>query len=137
MSVFATKANQESAASTSVAISPATQQSHPSACKFWVKATANSTTIVASYNMTSWADTNTGQATGTIATDFSSEHWCGQCSAMDAATAWDATYTTGMGFQAVAAGTFRIDCSRMTDGGTAAAAFYDCDYWYVAGYGDQ
>jgi hypothetical protein len=137
MSVFATKAEQEAATSASVVVNSAIQQSHPSACKFWVKATANSTTIVASYNMTSWADTATGQATGTIATDFSSADWCGLASGQDASGAWDNTYMTALGFQAVAAGTFRIDCSRMQDGRTAVAAFYDCDFWHVYGYGDQ
>jgi len=73
--------------------------------------------------MTSWADTAVGQATGTIATDFSSANWAGQVSVIISASAWDATFTTGCGFGTQAAGTFRVDCSRMQDGGTAAAAY--------------
>jgi hypothetical protein len=37
----------------------------------------------------------------------------------------------------MAAGTFRVDCSRMQDGGTAAAALYDADFWHIIGWGDQ
>ena len=105
--------------------------------KFWVKATANSTTITASFNMTSWADTATGQATGTIATDFSSANWAGAVSILDTAGAWDGTFTTGVGFGTQAAGTFRVDCSRMQDGGTAVAALIDPESWFASGFGAQ
>jgi hypothetical protein len=134
---IATQAEQEAGSSTTAVVTPGRQHFHPSAAKFWVKATGNSTTIVVSYNMTSWANTATGQATGTIATDFSSADWCGQVSILDATSAWDATFTTGCGFGTMAAGTFRVDCSTMTDGATAAAAFNNPDSWHAIGYGDH
>jgi hypothetical protein len=133
----ATAADQETGTSAVTVVTPSQQHRHASAAKFWVNATGNSTTIVASYNMTSWADTAPGQATGTIATDFSSADWCGQVSVLDGTSAWDATYTVGCGFGTMAAGTFRVDCSSMQDGGTAAAAFNDPGSWHVVGFGDQ
>lgn len=134
---IATQAEQETATDVVRAVSPGRQQFHPSAAKFWVKATANSTTIVVSYNMTSWADTGVGDADGTIATDFSGADWCGMVSIIDSTLAWDATFTEGYGFNAQAAGTFGVLCGKMQDGGTAAATVEDPDSWHVVGYGDQ
>jgi hypothetical protein len=105
--------------------------------KFWVKATGNSTTIVVSYNMTSWANTGTGDADGTIATDFSSANWCGQVSIIDSTLAWDATFTESCGFDVHAAGTFGVKCGKMQDGGTAVATVENPDSWLVTGFGDQ
>jgi hypothetical protein len=73
----ASAADQETATSTTVFVTPAVQHRHPSAAKFWLKAAGNSTTINASYNVTSVADTATGRMTVTIATDFSGAHWAG------------------------------------------------------------
>lgn len=136
-SVAASQAEQETGSSTTVFVSPGTQQYHPSAAKFWVKATGNSTTIVASYNMTSWADTNVGDADGTIATDFSSANWCGSVSVLDSTSAWDGTYTTGCGFNAQAAGTFGVLCSRMQENTADGSTLQDPDSWHVVGFGDQ
>jgi hypothetical protein len=133
----AAQSDQETATSTTTYVSPGRQQFHPSAAKFWVKATGNSTTVVVSYNMTSWADTGPGDADGTIATDFSGADWCGQVMVLDSTAAWDAQFTTGCGFNAQAAGTFGVLCSTMTDGGTASAAFNDPDSWHVCGFGDH
>ena len=41
----------------------------------WVVGTPNSTTIIASFNITSLGDTATGQQTVTIATDFASANY--------------------------------------------------------------
>jgi hypothetical protein len=133
---FASQAEQETGTDVVKAVSPGRQHFHASANKFWVKATGDSTTIVVSYNMTSWADTGPGVATGTIDTDFSSANWCGQVSVLDSTSAWDATFTVGAGFATQAAGTFRVDSSRMQDGNTAAAALNDPDSWLVSGFGD-
>lgn len=111
--------------------------SAPSAAKFWVKATGNSTTMVASYNMTSWANTGTGDADGTIATDFSSVNWCGIVTVTKATNGWDAEECTGAGLNAQAAGTFGVLCSTITDGGTAATVLVHPDSWHVLGFGDQ
>lgn len=134
---IAVQAEMEAGSDTGRAVVPGRQHFHPSAAKFWVKATANSTTIVVSYNMTSWADTGVGDADGTIATDFASGDWCGMISIIDATLAWDATFTEGYGFDAHAAGTFGCKCGKMQDGGTAAATVEDPDSWHVAGFGDH
>lgn len=128
---------QETGTATTSFVTPGVQKFHPSAAKFCVKATANSTTIVVSYNMTSWADTAVGQATGTISTVFSSADWAGKVSVLDGTLAWDATYMTHYGFGTQAADTFRVDCARQTDGGTTVAALIDPDQWFAMGFGDQ
>jgi hypothetical protein len=134
---IAIQSEQETGTDATRAVTPGRQHFHPSAAKFWVKATGNSTTIVASYNMTSWADTGVGDADGTIATDFSGADWCGQMTIIDSTLAWDATFTEGYGFNAMAAGTFGVLCGKMQDGGTAAATVEDPDSWMVAGFGDH
>jgi hypothetical protein len=134
---IADQSEMEAGSDTGRAVTPGRQHFHPSAAKFWVKATANSTTVVVSYNMTSWADTGVGDADGTIATDFSGADWCGMVSIIDATLAWDATFTEGYGFNAHAAGTFGVLCGKMQDGGTAAATVEDPDSWHVAGFGDH
>lgn len=133
----ADQSDMESNSSVSAFVVANNTEHAPSAAKFWVNATGNSTTIVSSYNMTSWADTNVGDADGTIATDFSSANWCGSVSVLDSTLAWDATYTTGCGFDAQAAGTFGVLCGRMQDGGTAVASNQDPDSWHVIGFGDR
>lgn len=102
---------------------------------FWVYWTANSTTILASHNIDSIADTATGDADGTITTDFSSANWAGFVSTNDTTLAWDAANTQGSGFNARAAGTFGVLCSTITDGTTAVASLTDPDQWQVVGFG--
>lgn len=133
---IAIQAEMETGTDTGRAVTPGRQHFHPSAAKFWVKATANSTTIVVSYNMTSWADTGVGDADGTIATDFSSADWCGLCGIIDSTLAWDATFTEGYGFDAMAAGTFGLKCGKIQDGGTSVSTVEDPDSWLAAGFGD-
>lgn len=53
----------------------------------WVCGTPNSTTIKASFNVTSLGDTNTGQQTVTIATDFASASYCVVVTIGDTSTA--------------------------------------------------
>jgi hypothetical protein len=134
---YADQAIMESASGLNSIVTPTSTKWHPGVVKFWVCATGNSTTMVASYNMTSWADTAVGDADGTIATDFSSANWCGLCNTLDNTVAWDAANTQGSGFNTKAAGTFGVLCSTITDGGTAVASLTDPDQWNVVGYGDQ
>lgn len=133
---LAVQSELETGSDTTRAVVPGRQHFHPSAAKFWVKATGNSTTIVVSYNMTSWADTGPGDADGTINVDFSTANWLGVVSVLDATNSWDTTFTEFTGFDAHAAGTFGVLCANMQDGNTAAAALQDPDSWHVAGYGD-
>lgn len=79
----ATQAEQETATSTSVFVSPARQQFHPSASKAWVKYTQDTPNIDASYNITSVADDAPGQYTVTIGTDFSSTEYVGHGSCLN------------------------------------------------------
>lgn len=102
---------------------------------FWVYWTANSTTILASYNMTSIADTGVGDADGTIDVDFSSVNWAGFVCTNDATNGWDAEEVQGSGFNARAAGTFGVLCATITDGGTAVTSLTDPEQWQVVGFG--
>lgn len=133
----ASQAEQEAGSELTKFVPPGRQHLHPSAAKFWVIWTGNSTTMLASYNMTSIADTGVGDADGTIATDFSSANWAASCDTLDATVAWDAANTQGSGFNAKAAGTFGVLCSTITDGGTAVASLTDPDQWCVIGFGDH
>ena len=134
----ASQAEQEAGTEAAKYVAPATQHFHPSAAKFWVKATGAASTIEVSYNMTSWTDGATGTASGTIADDFSSADWCATISFFtNAGATIDATFTTSVAITAQAAGTFSVVCGRMQDGATAAASLVDPAAWFVAGYGDQ
>lgn len=134
---IAIQSEQETGTDVLRAVTPGRQQYHPSAAKFWVKWTANSTTILVSYNMTSIADTAVGDADGTIATDFSGADWCGLVTTFDTTNGWDAEECQGSGLNAQAAGTFGVLCSTITDGGTAVCSLTDPDTWHVIGYGDH
>jgi hypothetical protein len=134
----AAQSDQETATSTTTYVSPGRQHFHPSAAKFWVYWTGNSTTILSSYNMTSIANTTTGDADGTIGTDFSDANWAGFVSTSDStATGWDADSIQSSGFNAKAAGTFGVLCGVMVDGGTAAGNTTNPQQWQVVGFGDH
>lgn len=127
---IATQAEQEGATSTVIAVSPGRQHYHPGSTKFWVKFAGNSTTINASYNMTSITD-GTTQATVTIATDFSSADWCVQATAVAAAaTAAGARLASCL---TMAAGSIIVFCVD----GNATTALADPTSWCVAGMGDH
>jgi hypothetical protein len=131
------QSEQEAGNATTKAVTPGRQHFHPSAAKFWVNAVGGSTTILASYNMTSWANTGTGDADGTIATDFSGTGWFGCVSILDSTLAWNAQYTEFCGFNVHAAGTFGVLCARMEDGNNAVATVQNPEQWFVCGFGDQ
>lgn len=71
----ASQSEQEAAISNVVAVTPAVQQYHPSACKGWVKGTFIGTSIV-SYNVSSVSDTATGSATVNWNVAMSSSNYC-------------------------------------------------------------
>lgn len=135
----AVQAEQETGADTTRAVSPGRQVFHPSAAKFWMKATGASTTIVVSFNMTSWANGAVGDYDGTIATDFSSENWCAQITTQDAVNAWDDQEMQRAGFSPTAqtATAFGVLCSTITDGNTAACSLTDPEQVHVVGFGDR
>lgn len=130
----AAQADQEAGTSNVLSVTPANQQFHPSAAKFWCKAgvTGNS---LASYNVTSIGDTGTGLMTVTIATDFSSANWAGLLTIENLDASIDATtdkQIAMLGLAGQAAGTYAAICGNET--GVAAA---DPTTWHVVGFGDQ
>lgn len=96
----ATQSDQETATSTTTAVSPGRQHFHPSAAKCWLNCD-NAGTINASYNITSITDTGTGVVTVTIATDFSSANY--------ALTVSGDTSNLTITFASLAAGSFVIN----------------------------
>jgi hypothetical protein len=122
----ASQADQEAGTSNSVATTPAVQHYHPSSVKAWLKCglTAN---ILASYNITSLADTGTGAVTVTIATDFSSVHWA--CTATIELTS--TTLAQSCTYDSMAAGT--IILRSVVEAGSAA----DPVSWSTQMCGDQ
>lgn len=125
---IATQAQMETGTSLVLSTPPGRVQYHPGVAKFWAKATANSTTINASHNVTSWADTATGRATCTIATDFSSADWCCHVTVAEAGTGGCFPSIDAAG---QAAGTVVVNTRD------AAANLGDPTYWHVSGFGDQ
>lgn len=123
----ATQAEQETGTGITQFVSPGRQQFHASAAKLWLRATANSTTIEASYNITSVADTATGSMTVTTATDFSSADYAVNVTIDDTGTtqAQSAIGTT------LAAGTFVMN--SVVEGGGLS----DPVAWMASGFGDQ
>lgn len=76
--IQATQSDMETGTSTSLVSTPGRQHFHPGHPKFWAWVSQSGATpsLTTSYNVTSITDTNTGQLTVTIATDFSSADWC-------------------------------------------------------------
>lgn len=124
----ATQAQQETASSTAVFVTPGRQQYHPGHPKLWLRCDNNGGTT-ASYNITSITDTGTGIVDVTVATDFSSSSWtpvvCGIGSSNNVLTMIDDGTPP-------AAGTYRI---RNLNAGTSGAA--DAVGYCSVGFGDQ
>jgi hypothetical protein len=72
---IATAAEQVTGTDTALAVVSGRQHLHDSAAKAWCYSVGNSTTINKSYNITSVADTGTGNVTVNIANDFDSDDW--------------------------------------------------------------
>ena len=102
---------------------------------FWVYWTGNSTTILASHNVSSIDDDSTGDAGVNLTTAFSSNNYAAFVSINDTTNSWSATYTTACGFNVHTAGVVDVLCARMQDGATAAASLQDPDQWSVVGFG--
>ena len=125
----ASQAEQEAGSSTTVFVTPGRQQFHPSAAKAWATYnTISTTSLIASYNITSLTDNGTGDTTVTIATDFSSANWCAVVCAGNASSANSRTAAV----LARAAGTVRILTSNAFSGSNE-----DQDLVNFAGFGDQ
>ena len=120
---YATQAEQETGTAVDKIVSPGRQHFHASASKVWAKfgVTAN---VLASYNITSITDSGTGDATVTIATDFSGDHWAATLKTLVGATG-------GSSIDGQAAGTLGV-ISWVTTTGAAV----DPTSWFVSGLGD-
>jgi hypothetical protein len=130
----ATQAEMETGTSTVVSVTPGRQHSHPGHPKFFVRATANSTTIQESYNVTSVADTATGRMTVTIATDFGAATWCpGMAIVHNAADAAVVVMNIDDG---VLAGSFVMEVWAIGDS-TENQSLDPSDSWCAWGFGDQ
>ncbi len=75
----ATAADQETATSTAVAVTPAVQQRHPSAAKAWarVRFSAGTPSVASGYNVSGVVDAGVGNTRITLATAMSAEAFCG------------------------------------------------------------
>jgi hypothetical protein len=128
---FATQAEMESGAATDKVVSPGRQHFHPSSAKFWVVFTGNTTTMLASYNMTSITD-GTTEATVTIATDFATANWC--CVATGEGTTSSAVANSRLATcRSIAVGTIIVFCID----GQATPVIQDPTRWHVCGFGDH
>ena len=123
--IQATQADMETGTSTTLLVSPGRQHFHPGHPKFWAWVTQSGATpsLTTSYNVTSITDTNTGQLTVTITTDFSSADWSCIGTAANGATATILTQNTK------AAGSVLV----MHNGGSTDPSAG----WNVMGLGDQ
>lgn len=129
---IATQAEMEAGASLTTVVTPGRAHLHPSAAKCWVEALANSTTVLASYNVTSLTDTATGTMTVTIATDFSSANWaCVVSRAED-----DLTLVYSSTYNAKAAGSVAINSVVEAGGGSDPTSSSGNASWSMAGFGD-
>ncbi|MBA4259162.1 MAG: hypothetical protein C0446_08355 [Chitinophaga sp.] len=126
----ATQADQETASSTAVYVSPGRQQFHPSAAKCWgnISISGGVPALDTSYNITSIADTNVGRVGVTIATDFSSANYALVASCEEATT----TVRSVAMINSMAAGTFEL---HMESGGSTPSDSYDGVSF--VGFGDQ
>jgi hypothetical protein len=124
----------ESASSTTVLVNPEQQPHHPSAAKYFLKATANSTTVNVSYNVTSVGDTATGRMTINLTTAFSSTHWCG------IVTLQVTQANNSLKVSSISQGTLPGVSSVVMESwliGATTEALTDPSFWNSAGYGDQ
>ena len=125
----AAQSDQETATSTTLAVTPGRQQFHPSAAKCWAYVTVatGTPTLAASYNITSITDTGVGDLTITIATDFSSANWC----ALASLTLTNSTTAETVEIFSQAAGSVELKSILNAVGVTDPVA------WHFAGLGDQ
>lgn len=128
----ATQAQQEAGTVTVNFVSPGRQHFHPSAAKCWVSSTQSSTTIQASYNVASVADTGAGISTVTIANDFSGTTYCVVVGAEhNSASATTQTYNIDNSGRA--AGTYIIQSWQVD--GTEALTDPSAS-WFSVAFGD-
>jgi hypothetical protein len=92
--IAATQAQQETATALTAPVTPGRQQYHPSAAKGWALIGGTTANIIASYNVASTVDVNTGRMTVVWDVDFSSTSYVAVCT-VTVGTALTATVTPG------------------------------------------
>jgi hypothetical protein len=107
--------------------------SDDSHCRFWVRATANSTTIQESFNVTSVSDTATGMMTVTIATDFAAATWVPFIT-LEAAQADGSVMVPNADNGGIAAGTLLMESWLV---GATTEVLTDPTSWCAGGFGGQ
>jgi len=122
----ASQAQMEAASSTTVAVTPAVAQYHPSAAKCWIKCTR--TTNQASYNVASISDLGTGSVQVTMTTSFSSANYA--VSAALLASGGTSVLTLNVWTQT--AGTFILNSYESSSGTSSNAVSF-----FASCFGDQ
>lgn len=113
-------------------VNPVNMHHHPGHPKCWGEFNGNSTTILASYNITSIADTATGIMTVTIANDFSSANWaCVVSRAED-----DITLVYSSTYNAKTAGVVALNSAVEAGSGSDPSSSSGNASWSFAGFGD-
>lgn len=102
---------------------------------YWVYWTANSTTILASHNVTSIDDDATGDAGINITTAFSSNNYAAFVNTNDTTNGWDNEEVQASGINVHTTATVDVLCATITDGTTAATSLTDPDQWQSVGFG--
>lgn len=128
--VNAVKSDQTTGTSTTVYVTPAVQQNHNSAVKFWVNFVDNSGTITVngSYNVTSVVRTGAGQYAINITTAFTTANWIPMICCKDSGSG---AASVGI-IESIAAGTLGINTINPST--LSASNTSGC---YVAGVGIQ
>lgn len=123
----ATQSDQETATSTTLAVTPGRQHFHPSAAKAWVNANAAGT-VLASYGVSSVSKTSTGQYTVNFSTAFSSANYgvVVACSG-NATQNGAAEYSFGK-----TASQAKIACIL-----AGSSSVFDPDDWSLTAFGDR
>lgn len=129
----ANQTSQEAATANDTAVTPGTQQWHPSAVSVWGKASVSggNPSLVASFNMTSITDSGVGDLTATIATDFSSNAWA--CAALLTNASGSNIQFAGIVSGGQSAGAVELACTTRQD----ADGLSDPGAWHWSGLGDQ
>lgn len=133
--VAATQAEMEAGSSLTTLVTPGRLHFHPGVAKVWCKCGVTGN-MLANYNMTSVTDTGAGQATFTIATDFSSAEFAALATVERSVTTLavsDLKYCA-IRSSTQAAGSIQIEC---WDGTAATAIQEDPTAYHFVGLGDH
>jgi hypothetical protein len=104
---------------------------------YWVYWTGNSTTILASHNVSSIDDDAAGDAGINLTDGFSSNNYAAFVDTNDTTNGWDNEEVQSSGINVHTASVVDVLCATITDGTTAATNLTDPDQWQSVGFGDD